>query len=1851
MKSRLLVLAAAVLAVLTPRPLPAVCAAPTGATNPVTFISPANGSMEVARFPVMTVGFQNAISADTGTLAAGIRLLDRVGKAVTLTVRRDTYDDHLAIAHPAAAADRLDPTADYFLEVTLGTSSPSQAVRIHFMTGSAKSVFCMERVNEDWSDDTCLQLPAVRTSWRTTCDENYYMKAPPQGDEFILAGLCQSVQPPSDCACQVDHTTTGLNGWVPKCECAGETSLFSQSNPEQRVFIKSVTPAAGSSVDWGGQHAPIKVTLDRDLGSSSTSYEMMLEDITSGNVEPAIVSGTSLTYDGPMRQFRLSASGGALSPNTRYRATLRLKSSASVPTPWIVTTQPHAFQWTFNTWTGPAGHVTATLPKPRLTEVSFPTHLPLQPHLRVETDGPIRCGLGDLDAAPFEVRDPEGTLVTGVAAYVDQDMTRLHVMVYEKLFQGERYEVRCSSAFANASPQACTVDPVMRFLTQVDTPPDGATDIREGPIAQNPANGKLLLPVRPTVLNHPYGFKEEYLVDANGPVLFNQHVMIVPPAKGPTIGTIAIAPQSPPTACTSLPFQPIDGSVDEAPYLLGNDCSLCSGGTQTPGYSCQACPNEGNPDCPNGQSRCRYDFAKYQRALTDFCNAVIAPTGGSASYACDIQDAYRCLAGGNWGSAASERNRMRANDPLDPIVCPATHYYDDVNSCVPLGRIAIVVGAGEHYANLSVSANGGVSYAPSGNPEEPPTQESHPAPVEFRPAATATGLAKVTLKGTQVLAFAGLGNGLTIPVETCKTSGHGTTVTSGCIPGNPTSSPPGNCEWPHVCANDQCVDYSERFLCPETGGICDAPSRKCLLVPQGRVVQTAAGYCDASHACVSGYECNYVVGETAPGGRCKKTCSATIQCDSGFTCRDGFCSRPLPGDDSSCVADWGFMSIADPSGMHGGTVCVANPASSAFTCDANNCVARWVLVDAPHNIYRIWWPGHHGGSGGRQFLFAARAGQTDLAPLPLLAGMNLDPCNTQPDVEGCAKDVCDTWNQMTYRVQVETQMERLAGDQYPAPYGFWAHGYHALRGWAQNTQVECLADRSGISAASWLDLDGPEGLFVKLPSGTTINDWKVEGSPETAFGFAVDPYDLEMRGLTFTGMSSSLWVSDAESVTLQGNQFFGTTLGTVGYAAFSPHEQTPGETEEFTFSHNYTHGISAIGEGTVTTRNIVVNNVTTEVNDKVYDNFQVFSGTTPTVCTTGATCVKPSCRPGRDADCRIPFWDSSQGVPASLTTDPTLVGTTPTCIGTGGIGVCSHGLLDQGLFTDNIIIDTPGPHGRWNRQRMQRNHLENIAGQEAFDADYATWTSILDNVIFNVMSAANVLNMGELGATDQARGLAIDGNFLIKNAPEARAMNAFKWWPGRGAGWHFTLHADHQSASGLRMARNTIVARPGAAEWGDIGMFAVSEWPQALIADNTYVADSVYGTNIDETAPVPPGGATGNPPDSSAGVRGNLLLTSTFHDNRDALCDPTRATDIWTGTSPITIGPNASLFSTMSPTFPSGYDCLRIEDRRRIFKEPVPLSARVDYENYLKHLKMTASERRQAFHDWPVFDAALLDGSYAVRPTHAACGQGAPQDGNPADDCNIPDTDGDLYADSVDNCPSVSNPGQEDCNNDGVGNACDGITDHDGDGSPDAVDCSDCDSTIKPGISELGASLARCSDGVDSNCNGIVDLDCQLNTDAQQVSIGNGMALTITGSAADLSYAPDGNAYEDITETGNPNNKKSMTKVWAFNNVPSATGATYKLRMEGFRPPTSDSEQVTFYVKTQTSSTCSASGPYAQFSPNLTITKTADDDAVQTGVIGTVIAGRTVCIMMKDQGQDNPVTQIKLDRVFIDPLP
>jgi hypothetical protein len=87
------------------------------------------------------------------------------------------------------------------------------------------------------------------------------------------------------------------------------------------------------------------------------------------------------------------------------------------------------------------------------------------------------------------------------------------------------------------------------------------------------------------------------------------------------------------------------------------------------------------------------------------------------------------------------------------------------------------------------------------------------------------------------------------------------------------------------------------------------------------------------------------------------------------------------------------------------------------------------------------------------------------------------------------------------------------------------------------------------------------------------------------------------------------------------------------------------------------------------------------------------------------------------------------------------------------------------------------------------------------------------------------------------------------------------------------------------------------------------------------------------------------------------------------------------------------------------------------------------------------------------------------------CDPDCDNDGIP-DDCDSdPDSDLDGLVDPCDNCPTVPNPDQSDCNSDGVGNACEADCDFDGtpdgcepdidmDGIPD--DCDNCPTTFNP---------------------------------------------------------------------------------------------------------------------------------------------------------------------------------------------
>jgi hypothetical protein len=58
-----------------------------------------------------------------------------------------------------------------------------------------------------------------------------------------------------------------------------------------------------------------------------------------------------------------------------------------------------------------------------------------------------------------------------------------------------------------------------------------------------------------------------------------------------------------------------------------------------------------------------------------------------------------------------------------------------------------------------------------------------------------------------------------------------------------------------------------------------------------------------------------------------------------------------------------------------------------------------------------------------------------------------------------------------------------------------------------------------------------------------------------------------------------------------------------------------------------------------------------------------------------------------------------------------------------------------------------------------------------------------------------------------------------------------------------------------------------------------------------------------------------------------------------------------------------------------------------------------------------------------------------------------------------PDSDGDLVPDATDNCVSAANPGQEDSDTDGVGDACD--SDRDGDGQPNDSDYAPDDPNVQ----------------------------------------------------------------------------------------------------------------------------------------------------------------------------------------------
>jgi hypothetical protein len=207
-------------------------------------------------------------------------------------------------------------------------------------------------------------------------------------------------------------------------------------------------------------------------------------------------------------------------------------------------------------------------------------------------------------------------------------------------------------------------------------------------------------------------------------------------------------------------------------------------------------------------------------------------------------------------------------------------------------------------------------------------------------------------------------------------------------------------------------------------------------------------------------------------------------------------------------------------------------------------------------------------------------------------------------------------------------------------------------------------------------------------------------------------------------------------------------------------------------------------------------------------------------------------------------------------------------------------------------------------------------------------------------------------------------------------------------------------------------------------------------------------------------------------------------------------------------------------------------------------------------------------------------------------------------------------------------------------------TDADGDGELNGTDCLPFDARAKHGLIEgpvtVGGTATACQDGLDNDCDGVVDYDCAINIDAANGQwIGPGTVQS--GTVADLAAASADDTYEVLRETAV---NKSLVSVWTFT-VPN-NAATYDAVVESFR---SGIDYHTYHYLKKTSTT-QCNNNLSGWLPLFNVTATADSDQPLRASIGSLTAG-TVCIRSSDVGPQNDQTADTqtLDRVFLFPRP
>jgi len=232
----------------------------------------------------------------------------------------------------------------------------------------------------------------------------------------------------------------------------------------------------------------------------------------------------------------------------------------------------------------------------------------------------------------------------------------------------------------------------------------------------------------------------------------------------------------------------------------------------------------------------------------------------------------------------------------------------------------------------------------------------------------------------------------------------------------------------------------------------------------------------------------------------------------------------------------------------------------------------------------------------------------------------------------------------------------------------------------------------------------------------------------------------------------------------------------------------------------------------------------------------------------------------------------------------------------------------------------------------------------------------------------------------------------------------------------------------------------------------------------------------------------------------------------------------------------------------------------------------------------------------------------------------------------IVDTDGDGVPDGSDNCPSTPNPTQSDCDDDGIGDACDDPCpiDTDGDGIPDRLDnCPTIANPLQQDCNQNGiGDVCDIFDGTsfDCNLNGIPDectseIDCNLNGVPDSCDIANATSLDAnTNGVPDECENPIAMVINEILANGSAgdanNDGVTSTINDEFIEIVNNTGAP--VNMTGWTINDLTGTRHAFTAGTTVANNCSivifgGGNPTGQFGGGLIQTSSTGDLGLNNG--------------------------------------